>query len=274
MLAVVSLEGYCQRVLTASLPQPFSTPEVPPPTVKRAETFTAVISLPPTDAPIIDTYPPLLISSWFCSCALSQVECRLCIRRLRRALRRGSAQVPPCLLPCIHGRNNGGTTENPSIDVFSLMQEGDTSCIVLDVGRHLTNSRSSLCTNTQNCRRVAWQGVHKNQVRCVSLPHDKDAWSIVFSHVRQGFRMKHMVHTGWIFQSATFRFVVSGPRRPTLNTSLRVLFLCARLWTIVAFVLIPQESSPTLQMASVYGVQQTAKHAPAFILPRVAEVCM
>lgn len=34
----------------------------------------------------------------------------------------------------------------------------------------------------------------------------------------------------------------------------------------------PQESSPTLQMASVYGVQQTAKHAPAFILPRVAEV--
>lgn len=27
-----------------------------------------------------------------------------------------------------------------------------------------------------------------------------------------------------------------------------------------------------LQMASVYGVQQTAKHAPAFFLPRVAEV--
>ncbi|CAM9453902.1 unnamed protein product [Ectocarpus sp. 13 AM-2016] len=35
---------------------------------------------------------------------------------------------------------------------------------------------------------------------------------------------------------------------------------------------IMEESSPTLQMASVYGVQQAAKHAPAFILPRVAEV--
>lgn len=27
-----------------------------------------------------------------------------------------------------------------------------------------------------------------------------------------------------------------------------------------------------LQMASVYGVQQTAKHAPAFFLPKCAEV--
>lgn len=33
-----------------------------------------------------------------------------------------------------------------------------------------------------------------------------------------------------------------------------------------------QEASPMLQMASVYGVQQTAKHAPAFFLPRVTEV--
>lgn len=33
-----------------------------------------------------------------------------------------------------------------------------------------------------------------------------------------------------------------------------------------------QETNPMLQMASVYGVQQTAKHAPAFMLPHVAEV--
>lgn len=33
-----------------------------------------------------------------------------------------------------------------------------------------------------------------------------------------------------------------------------------------------QETSPMLQMASVYGLQQTAKHAPVFFLPRAEEV--
>lgn len=33
-----------------------------------------------------------------------------------------------------------------------------------------------------------------------------------------------------------------------------------------------QETSPILQMASVYGVQQTAKQAPTFFLPKCAEV--
>lgn len=33
-----------------------------------------------------------------------------------------------------------------------------------------------------------------------------------------------------------------------------------------------QESSSMLQMASVYGIQQTAKHAPAFFVPKCDEV--
>lgn len=37
-------------------------------------------------------------------------------------------------------------------------------------------------------------------------------------------------------------------------------------------VLNVQETNPMLQMASVYGVQQTAKQAPAFLFPKCAEV--
>lgn len=45
-----------------------------------------------------------------------------------------------------------------------------------------------------------------------------------------------------------------------------------QLWQTWLSFLNTQETNPMLQMASVYGVQQTAKHAPAFFLPRVAEV--
>lgn len=67
--------------------------------------------------------------------------------------------------------------------------------------------------------------------------------------------------------------ITKAPFLHTVMYSLLKISIC--ITTRVKIELWPfrgQESSSILQMAAVYGIQQTAKHAPAFFIPKCDEV--